>query len=158
MLCDPAKGESITYHVRSTSIPKIDIEESKVNFLSQDFVVPRQVKYDGSWKINILMDQNIKYYRVLRDWQEQFASLKLSGGGIKMIPNVEAHVGLLDGTLQNVIHRFTLVGVFPQDIPDLAMQYENNASLVDFNATLTYQYFYDNDYNDPLQASGNTNN
>lgn len=144
---------SITYYVKSSSIPEIQIEEQKIAFLSQEFVVPKQVSYGAEWQCSVLLDQNMTHYRSLYDWQNTFASLKLSGGGAKIIPNVQAHVGLLDASLQNVIHKFTLEGVFPTKIPDLSMLYENNANLVDFQCTFTYQYLYDEDDGNPLAAS-----
>ena len=151
---DPNDPKSFTYHVKSSTIPKIEIDEAKVNFLSQDFVIPKQIKYDGSWKTSVLLDTNIRHYHSLYDWQEQFASLKNSGGGLKVVPNVNAMVSLTDTSFQQILHEFVLVGVFPQDIPDLAMQYENNATLVDFSCTFTYQYMYDAEYGDPFAAGG----
>lgn len=144
---------SITYYVKSTSIPEVNIEEQKIAFLSQEFVVPKQVSYGGEWSVNVLVDQNMTHYRSLYDWQNSFARLEYSGGGLKTIPNVTAHVGLLDASLQNVIHRFTLEGVFPTKIPDLSMQYENQASPVEFSCTFTYQYLYDAADGDPLASS-----
>ena len=38
-------------------------------------------------------------------------------------------------------------------IPDLGMQYENNANVVDFDCTFTYQYLYDEDDGNPFDAS-----
>lgn len=149
---DPSKAKSFTYYVKSTSIPKIEIDEAKVNFLSQDFVVPKNIKYDGSWKTNVLLDQNIQHYHSLYDWQEQFASLKNSGGGLKVIPDVNAIVSLTDSSFKTILHEFVLVGVYPTDIPDLSMQYENNANLVDFSCTFVYQYMYDDEYGNPFST------
>lgn len=143
---------SITYYIKSSSVPEVQIEEAKVAFLSQEFVVPKQVSYGAEWQCNVMLDQNMTHYRSLYDWQNVFADLRLSGGGTKIIPSVQAHVGLLDSTLQNVIHRFTLEGVFPSKIPDLSMQYENNANIVEFPCTFTYQYLYDEDDGNPLAA------
>lgn len=143
---------SITYFVKSSSIPEVQIEESKIAFLSQEFVVPKQVSYGAEWSCQVMLDQNMTHYRTLYAWQNSFASLQLSGGGSKIIPSVQAHVGLLDATLQNVIHRFTLEGVFPTKIPDLSMQYENAANIVEFPCNFTYQYLYDEDDGNPLDA------
>lgn len=144
---------SITYYGKTASIPAVTLEEASVSFLSQKFVVPRQVTYGKEWKVKIMLDQDITHYQTLYDWQNSFASLKLSGGGSKIIPSVQAHVTLLDATLQYEISRFTLEGVFPSKIPDLSMAYENNAGIVDFDCTFTYQYLYDEDDGNPLDAS-----
>lgn len=145
--------ESITYYGKSTSLPSPQIQETTVAFLSQDFVVPRQVTFGDSWKVKILVDQAMRHYQSLYDWQNSFASLKLSGGGLKIIPNVQAHITLLDASLQYEISKFTLEGVFPSNIPDISMQYENNSTIVDFDCTFTYQYIYDEDNGNPLDAN-----
>lgn len=144
---------SITYFVKSTSVPEVQIEEGKVQFLSQEFVFPKQVAFGSEWNCKVMLDQNMLHYHTLYDWQNSFSRLDLSGGGSHIIPNVQAHVGLLDSTLQNVIHRFTLEGVFPSNIPDLSMQYENAANVVDFDCKFTYQYLYDEELGNPLATS-----
>ena len=144
---------SITYYCKSSSIPAPQIQETTVPFLSQDFVVPRQVTFGEQWRVKVMIDQNMTHDQSLYDWQNSFASLKLSGGGLKIIPNVQAHVTLLDASLQYEISRFTLEGVFPSNIPDLSMQYENNSNIVDFDCTFTYQYMYDEDNGNPLDAN-----
>ena len=154
---DPNSNTSITYYIKSSSIPQVQIQESTVAFLSQDFVIPKQVSYDGTWNCKVMLDQDMYHYQTLYNWQNSFARLQLSGGGVKIIPNVQAHVGLLDASLQNVIHKFTLEGVFPSKIPDLGMQYENNANVVDFDCTFVYQYLYDEDDGNPFDASPTTN-
>lgn len=148
----PEDSGSITYYVKSSKIPKVTIQETTVNFLSQDFVIPKQVTYDETWNVNVLVNQDMTHYKSLYEWQREYARLELSGGGRKIIPSITAHVGLLDSTLQQVVRWFTLEGVFPSNIPDLSMQYENAANLVDFNCTFTYQYVYDEADGDPLKA------
>lgn len=144
--------ESITYYGKAASIPAVTVEQQEVSFLSQKFVVPKQVTYTDSWQTTIMMDQNMTHYQSLYDWQNLFASLKLSGGGLKIIPSVQAHVTLLDASLQYEISRFTLEGVFPSQIPDIDMQYENASNVIEFPCTFTYQYLYDEDDGNPLDA------
>jgi len=144
---------SITYYGKSAEIPAVTIQESTVNFLSQDFVVPRQVTFGETWKVKIMLDQNMTHYQSLYNWQNSFASLKLSGGGVKIIPSVQAHVTLLDASLQYEISRFTLEGVYPTQIPDLQLLYENQSNIVDFECTFVYQYMYDEDNGNPLDAN-----
>lgn len=144
--------ESITYYGKAASIPAVTVDQQEVSFLSQKFVVPKQVTYTDSWQTTIMMDQNMTHYQSLYDWQNMFASLKLSGGGLKIIPSVQAHVTLLDASLQYEISRFTLEGVFPSAIPDIDMQYANASNVIEFPCTFTYQYLYDEDDGNPLDA------
>ena len=38
-------GTNFTYYVKSSSVPKVEIDQAEVAFLSQKFVVPKQVKF-----------------------------------------------------------------------------------------------------------------
>ncbi len=153
---DPNSNESFTYYVKSAKVPKIDLKEHKVAFLSQEFVVPGGVQYDGSWAVDVLLTNDLLHYNSLYEWQQWYANLKNDGGSsdghIKAIPNTIAHVKLLDSTMQQEIKEFNLVGIFPTKIPDLSMKYENASNGVSFNCTFMYQYMYRTDEGDPLQA------
>lgn len=155
----PNDTTSITYYVKSAKVPKIDIKENKVAFLSQQFVVPGGITYGDSWDVEVLMTNDIIHYDSLYEWQEWYANLKNDGGSsdghVKAIPNTIAHVKLLDSTLQSEIKEFNLVGIYPTKIPDLKMKYENASNGVGFSCTFTYQYMYRTDEGDPLEASGN---
>ena len=150
---DPSNPQSITYYVKSSSVPKIEINEATVNFLSQDFVVPSGVKHGGTWDITLMMSNSLKMYMALRDWQKEFASLEENGGGNKKIPSVTAHVHLLDSSMTQELHDFVLEGVFPTKVPDLPMAYENNSTIPEVAVTFTYQYMYRTDEGDPLAAN-----
>lgn len=151
---DPGNMMSLTYYVKSAKVPKIEIKDATVNFLSQDFVVPGGVQYGATWDVTLMMTNSLKHYVALRDWQKEFAALENNGGGQKTIPNVTAHVHIIDSTMQNDLHDFVLEGVFPSKVPDLSMKYENNANIPEVAVTFTYQYMYRADEGDPLIAGG----
>jgi len=154
---DPNSNESFTYYVKSGSIPQISIKENSVQFLSQKFVVPGGVTYDGSWQTQVLLTNDLLHYDSLYEWQEWYANLRNDGGSsdghIKAIPNTIAHVKLLDSTLQSEIKEFNLVGIYPTGIPDLAMQYQNAAAAVAFQCNFIYQYMFEKSEGDPLGAT-----
>lgn len=74
--------------------------------------------------------------------------------GVKVIPDVYAKVKLLDDKFNIVKNTFTLVGVFPSNIPKIDLQYENASTIIDIPCTLTYQYMYHDelDGKNPLDA------
>ena len=154
---DPNDDKSITYYVKSASVPKIDIKENKVAFLSQQFVLPGGIIYGETWDVQVMMTNDLLHYTSLYEWQNWFADLKNDGGSQdgkeKAIPNTIAHVKMLDSTLQKELHEFNLVGIYPTKIPDLSMKYENASNLVSYSCTFTYQYMYRTDEGDPLQAN-----
>ena len=150
---DPTNHNSLTYYVKSSSVPEVTIAEQTVNFLGQDFVVPKGVTYGGTWQVTCYAMASMYHYNALRAWCEQFADLKNNGGGKKTIPNVKATVHLIDSTMTQDLHDFVLEGVFPSKVPDLSMKYENAANIPDLQLEFTYQYMYRLDEEDPLAAS-----
>lgn len=153
---DPNSLQSITYYVKATKVPSIDMGEQQIAFLSQQFVVPKNILYPDEWTVDVLLTNNMLHYDSLYEWQNWYANLRNDGGSqdghSKAIPNTIAHVKLLDSTMQSELHEFNLVGVFPTKIPDLSMKYENNATPVNFPCTFCFQYMYRTEEGDPLQA------
>lgn len=72
-----------SFYVKSSTIPKVEIDQTEVAFLSQKFVIPKQVKFGETWNCNILIDRDLTMYNALYTWQEKFASLKNNGGRSK---------------------------------------------------------------------------
>lgn len=156
MKSEPNSLDSITYYVKAAKVPKVDIKDAKIQFLSQQFDIPIGVTYPDSWDVEVLMTTGLRQYTSIYNWQELYADLKNNGGAqagqSKAIPNIDAHVRLLDSTMQNILHDFTLVGVFPTKVPDLKMKYENAANPVPYSCTFCFQYMYEHSEGDPLQA------
>jgi hypothetical protein len=145
-----------SFYVKSTTIPKVEIDQTEVSFLSQKFVIPKQVKYGDSWKCKLLVDGKLTMYNALYEWQESLANLKNNGGGYKVIPDVYAKVKLLNAEFDtnNPKNTFTLVGVFPSDIPKINLEYKNAADIIEVDCTLTYQYMYHDEVeSNPLDAN-----
>jgi hypothetical protein len=58
------------------------------------------------------MDQDLTQYNKLQAWHRLISDFSKSGGGKKVIPNVQAKVSLLDNTMQNVKNTFIMEGVW----------------------------------------------
>ena len=153
LVSDPSNFTSLTYFVKSATIPKIEIMEHTVNFLSQDFVVPGSLQNTaGTWDCKLMATNSLQHYVSLRNWHKQFADLARNGGGQHTIPNVTAHVHVLDSTMQEELHDFVLEGVFPSKLADISMKYENAANIPELTCTFQYQYMYKSSEGDPLGA------
>lgn len=152
----------ITYYIKSADVPEISIGEATINFLAQDFVVPKGITYGGTWDVKLMTTNTLNHWVALRNWQRIYADLERNGGGNRAVPDIKAHVKVLDSSMQNILHDFVLEGVFPSKVPDIDMKYENNSTIPETSIQFTYQYmYYDNDgengKNDPLNATQDNN-
>jgi hypothetical protein len=144
---------NITYYVQSSKIPAVDISSAKVSYFAAGFEIPGVVKYPDSWDVEILLDQDLTQYKRLQSWMEAMSSFEMSQGGTKTIPNVMAHVNLLDSTMQNVVKTYVMEGVWIQKLGNVEFKYEEGAaSIAKCACTFTMQYWYDLDEGDPLGA------
>jgi hypothetical protein len=120
------------------------ISAATVNFLANAFEVPGVVEYGETWDTKILLDQDLTQYKKLQSWQRLISDFSKSGGGKKVIPNVQAKVSLLDNTMQNIKNTFIMEGVWISKLGKVSFDYSNEggANLAECQATFTYQYFY----------------
>lgn len=141
---DHSNVQCFTYWAQSAKIPDQTITEAKIKFLANDFVVPGVIKYDESWQTSIILDQDLTQYKKLQAWHQLISDFSKSGGGKKVVPNVQAKLSLLDNTMQNVKTIFIMEGVWLQALGAITMQYDGNggAALATCQATFEYQYFY----------------
>lgn len=77
---DPSNSGSLTYYVQSSNIPAIQIDEQTVNFLGQDFVVPKGVTHAGTWSVTVTNVSSLRHYTALRAWISKYADLSRNGG------------------------------------------------------------------------------
>jgi hypothetical protein len=145
-------GQPITYYIRSTKIPKADIKSATVPFLAAGFVVPGVIAYPEEWDVTILLDSQLTAYTNLKRWHDSISSYKWDGGGKKVIPSVTGKVNLLDNTMQNVVKRYMIEGIWIQELGNVDFQYQEGAGEVKTcPCKFTMQYFYEVDVEtDPL--------
>ena len=140
---DSSNVQCFTYWAQSAQIPQQTITQGKVKFLANEFVVPGVVKFGQTWKTDILLDQDLTQYKKLQAWHKLISDFSKSGGGKKIIPNVQAKVSLLDNTMQNIKNTFIMQGVWLSQLGQVAMDYkEGGDSNAKCSATFIYQYFY----------------
>lgn len=131
------------FWIKSGSIPKVNITPAKVDFLANGFEIPGVVQYPDTWNVTFILDQYLSQYRFLELQMKYLSSLQNSGGGSKIIPDLNARVYLLDSTMQNVVHAFVIQGIWLQSLPNIDFKYTQGSSEIkQVAATFTMQYFY----------------
>lgn len=152
-------SKNITYFVQSTDIPGYKMQNGKTVFMGTEFRIPGIRKYEHNWAPQILLDENMFAYRGLQQWREKISSLKIDGGGQKIIPNVQARLSLLSPDHQSKVAAFILEGVWIKSLGDISLAYSANGGgdVIKIPATFRYQYVYPDpsfdQANDPLGGS-----
>lgn len=160
---EPVKN--ITYYVQSASIPGYQLVNGKTTFMGTEFRIPGVLKYNHSWSVNILLNENMFAYVGLQTWRRYISRLEIDGGGIKTIPNVQARVSVLSPDHQQIVNSYILEGVWIKELGEINLAYANGGgNVMKCTAQFRYQYVYPdydssnvNSYSDkdPLGAGNN---
>lgn len=147
-ISDMESGD-FSFHAQSSSIPSTSMENIPTKFLGIEWRIPGSVTFESPWNVTIREAADMSLHSAFTKWRKEVADLKLGGGGDKRIPTTTARVTLLDDKLENALATYVLVGVYPQSIGEISLDYEGN-EISTFDAALEYQYFYNEDEGDPL--------
>lgn len=129
-------------YVKSTSVPNLTLTTGDVAFLAAGFKFPGVIKYPNKWNVTVQLDQKLKIYEALLAWKESMSSYALNNGGNKTIPNAIADVQLLDQYNNEMIKRFFIKGIFPEQIQEIDMKYsEGSSEAKTCQVTFTMQYY-----------------
>ena len=137
--------ECFTYWGTSATLPEIKISTATVSFMANDFVVPGIIDYgDGKWDVNLLLDQELTQYKKLQNWMDLISDTSKSGGGRKIVPNVQAKLNLLDNTMQKVNKTYVFEGIWITSLGKVEFAPQaGGQDVAKCTASFTYQYFYE---------------
>jgi hypothetical protein len=143
--------KNLTYHAQSATIPAFTIDKAKIPFYGNTFRTPTVVKFDHNWKVELLLDQNMRIYEAARAWLRYYSDLKFSGGGNRVVPNVGIRINILDTYHQTFTTSYVIEGCWPTGVTDLKLEYkDNDTNIQKFTLNLKYQYCFE----DPIFDAG----
>ena len=145
---------NFTYFAQSASLPKYDITKAKVSYYGITFNTPGTIKYAHEWSCDILLDQKMYMYEIMRAWMRSLSDLRINGGGNRVIPNCDLKINILDSTHQYVLTTYRLVGIWPNNIGEIKLAYKGDDNTVQTaKFGFKYQYCYEEQKGDPLAGA-----
>lgn len=153
---DPEK--TFTYYAQSASVPGLSVKNAQAKFFAGKFNIPSVIQYDHSWTTDIILDQDLTMYKKLVQWQKYMSDYTRSGGGVRVIPNIDLRVSLLNSYHNAFSTSFILAGIWPNTVSGIDIKYDNNVEVMKSKITFSYQYVYQdpdfdsNGANDPLKV------
>ena len=135
--------EDLAFLCTSTTIPAMTVGNVNVPFRG------RQIKVAGDrtfadWSITVLNDTNFKLRNAFERWQNGINNMTDNEGLTNPVDyQVDCFVDHLDRN-GNTVKSYTLRGLFPTAISDIALNYDEAAAVEEFSVTFNYQYFESN--------------
>lgn len=151
-------SKNLTYYVKSANVPGFDLLTAKTTFLGTEFRTPGVLKYGQNWTVKVLLNQDLFAYKGLQIWRRAISRLEIDGGGIKIIPNVQARISLLSPDHQTCVNSYILEGVWIKKLGKMDFKYGTNGgeNPLELDCEFRYQYSYpdpDFNLNDPLGST-----
>ena len=135
--------EELAFLCRATSIPNMEVANINVPFRG------RAVKIAGdrtipSWSVTVYNDTNFKLRNAFERWQNGINNMTDNEGLTNPVDyQVDAFVDHLDRN-GNTIKSYTLRGAYPTTIGSIALDYEEQSAIEQFEVNFEYQYFETN--------------
>lgn len=145
--------QMFSYYAQGADIPQATLNKATTNYFAGKFHVPTVRTWDHTWNTQIILDQDLFMYHVMREWMELMSSYRFNGGGYRVLPDVNLRIKVLDSTHQHFTTSFVLCGVWPKDVSQIQLQYQDSAQVNQLPVSFSYQYsFEDPDLDNTLSA------
>jgi hypothetical protein len=136
----PAAAETGRFLVKSASLPASQVENV------QQFYRGRQVNFAGErtfqpWSITVVTDVDFLIRNAFEEWQAGLANYSTTEG----ITNAgDYQVDMLVHQLDrngDILKTYRFYDVYPTNIGEIQVSYDNNNQIEEFPVELTYNYF-----------------
>ena len=146
-LLDPLKSEYLDEggwaYLTASSVPGRTISNQTAPFMGLDFNIPGTAKYNNSsgWQVTFKTPGDLLLRNALEQMNYQIFDDGTSTGewGVPCVDNFLV-LSLLN-VRGDVVRTYKLIGVYPVSIGDMSFNVTGEGALVEFEATLAYQYY-----------------
>ena len=136
------QAEDITFKCKATSIPGSELGIIEVPFMGRKAKIAGDRKY-GEWAITIIAEEGNQSHKMFMDWMDLIQD---------SVDNVAAAAGvpsdyMVNGTITTYSKngsedtQYEIRGAFPSSVGELALAWENEDQIGEFETTLQMQYF-----------------
>ena len=130
----------LAFLCKATAIPGQDISAIKIPFRGRDLQIAGDRKFED-WTITVLNDTDFKLYRAFERWMNGINNMTDNEGIANPADyQVDGFVDQLDrnGT---TLKSYTYRGLFPTKLANIALSYDAQDKIEDFEVTFAIQYF-----------------
>ena len=135
--------EELAFLCKTTALPGMTVGNITVPFRGRNIKIAGDRTFEN-WTITVINDTNFKLRNAFERWSNGINNAT-DGEGLTNPADyqVDAFVDQLDRN-GATIKSYTLRGVFPTEIAEIALDYGTNDAIEEFGVTFSYQYFESN--------------
>ena len=135
--------EDLAFLCRGAALPPSVLGLVEIPFRGRNIKIAGDRTVD-SWTITVLNDTNFKLRNAFERWSNGINNMTDNEGLTNPVDyQVDAFLDHLDRN-GNTIKSYTLRGAFPTTIGAIALDYEEQGAIEQFDVTFEYQYFETN--------------
>lgn len=136
-------GQKVTFMAKAAQLPGSTVGMVSVPYFG------RELKFAGNrtfpdWTITIINDEDFTIRNAMESWLN---SINSHAGNVRAGAAVNPSSYSVDaeviqyGKTGNELKRYTFVGVFPQDVAPIDLDWGSNDTIEEFSVTFAYQYW-----------------
>lgn len=143
--------EDFTLFGQSTTIPARTINKAAIHYFGQQIDIPTTLDEGRTWSVELYTDANNVFYNRMREWQDEYASWRRSGGGYKGVTSINAYIDLYNNNMDAIVDTIVLGGIWPEEVGSMNLEMSGDG-LASFSTSFVFVYSYNSKRgSDPLR-------
>jgi len=132
--------KQFTIFIQGTLLPSLTLNTNNMPFMGQDFPIAAGGIEFGSWSTSFIVDEKWKSYLLLYNWLTGINNGidKFGAQGFDYMS--EGILTILDN-YQNPIIEFKFINIWPTELSEVELDYQNDAEHIIGNVVFAYTYF-----------------
>lgn len=129
--------EDFTMFGQSTTIPARTVNKTSIHYFGQQIDLPTTLDEGRTWSVELYTDAKNVFYNRMREWQEEYASWRRSGGGYKGVTSINAYIDLYNNNMDAIVDTIVLSGIWPEEVGSMNLDMAGS-DLASFSLTLSF--------------------
>lgn len=138
---DAPVPDNFSFMAKASSLPGTNQGIIEVPYQGRTYKIPGDKTFN-EWNITVMDDEGLPIRSFFEEWSD-----KINSNRENLTSNVNPFSHMADCTIEaltkdgNVSATYTMKGVWPSAIAEIAMAWDSNDSIAEFDVTLQVQYF-----------------
>jgi hypothetical protein len=108
--------EDFTLFGQSTSVPARTVNKAPIHYFGQQIDLPSTLDEGRNWSCELFTDEENVFYNRIREWQDEYASWRRSGGGFKGISSINGYIDFYNNAMTKIVDTIVISNIWPSEV------------------------------------------